>query len=135
MTGSGFFHRWTGVESDKIFNRFNLRTTRVRYGTNTEILPIPLVSYAKRDTATDVSSELSPTELLPSWTVSIPEEVLRSRFGSVEAGIAALQPGQIWYVNQNGTGWQACRVYGTCELGDGLRYGFKLMKASELFDL
>lgn len=102
-----------------------MRQTRVRYGESAEIKPRPLVGYNPSGSINDVGSELSTSETVRMWDVSLPYEVLRSSIGSPSAIQTAIQPNSMWYVNQ-GNGWIRCRVLGTNDTGDGLRIGIKL---------
>jgi hypothetical protein len=91
----------------------------VRYGVNMIIAPRPLVQYMGVQSTSDFQSDLSPSESLNTWLVSITRTTLLAQFGTEQAFLAAVNGNVLWAIRREYTvDWINVRSYGT-ETVDG----------------
>lgn len=104
------------ASSDHFFNRVGTRLYDVRYGSNLVISPRPLVKDLNVQATSEFNSELSPSESLETWEVSITRTTLLRQFGSEAAFLSAVQGNQLWYIRrERAVGWVPCRSFGKAD--------------------
>ena len=124
LSSYGKFQYLTGSYFDAQCEAYGIRQHRLRRG-NIEITPRPLISEDGVQAMSDVQSELYTPEQVEMYSVSIPEEVLVKKFGSLSTALTALAPNQDWEIWAPRRGWFDVRVISVDEGCDGQRVGVK----------